>query len=127
MIRYVDAHRQEFGVEPICDALQVARSTYYSAKSRPPCRRRVTDEALRGARSAGSTPPTSAVYGAPKVSRQLNREGIPIARCRTERLMRKMRLVGRVRGKKMRTTVGDPTAAGPADLVERQFTATDPN
>ncbi len=47
MIRYIDAHRQEFGVEPICTALQVAPSTYYGAKSRPPCRRRVADEALK--------------------------------------------------------------------------------
>ncbi len=38
MIRYIDAHREGFGVEPICSALEVAPSTYYAAKSRPPCR-----------------------------------------------------------------------------------------
>ncbi len=67
------------------------------------------------------------VYGARKVWRQLNREGIAIARCRTERLMRQMGLAGRVRGKTRRTTLPDPAAARPADLVERRFCATAPN
>jgi putative transposase len=67
------------------------------------------------------------VYGARKVWRQLNREGIPIARCRTERLMRQMGLCGRVRGKKRRTTVPDTTTARPPDLVERHFQASAPN
>ncbi len=47
MIAYIDAHRDAFGVEPTCAALQVAPSTYYSAKSRPPCRRRVLEEKLK--------------------------------------------------------------------------------
>jgi hypothetical protein len=120
VIRYIDAHREAFGVEPICDTLQVAPSTYYSAKSRPPCRRRITDEALK-AEIRRVHAANFAVYGARKVWRQLNREGIAIARCRTERLMRQMGLAGRVRGRKIRTTVPDPTAPRPADLVERQF------
>jgi putative transposase len=126
VIRYIDAHREAFGVEPICDTLQVAPSTYYSAKSRPPCRRRITDEALK-AEIRRVHAANFAVYGARKVWRQLNREGIAIARCRTERLMRQMGLAGRVRGRKIRTTVPDPTAARPADLVERQFSAGAPN
>lgn len=40
MVRYIDAHRDEFGVEPICRTLAVVPSTYYSAKSRPPSARR---------------------------------------------------------------------------------------
>jgi putative transposase len=126
VIRYIDAHREAFGVEPICETLQVAPSTYYSAKARPPCRRRVTDEALK-AEIRRVHAANYGVYGARKVWRQLNREGIAIARCRTERLMRQMGLAGRVRGKKKRTTVGDPTAPRPADLVDRHFAAVAPN
>ena len=126
MIAYIDGHREDFGVEPICAALQVAPSTYYSAKSRPPCRRRITDEVLK-AEIRRVHAENRSVYGARKVWRQLNREGIPIARCRTERLMRQMGLAGRVRGKTRRTTVTDATASRPADLVERRFAAVAPN
>jgi transposase InsO family protein len=67
------------------------------------------------------------VYGARKVWRQLNREGFPVARCTVERLMHQMGLQGVVRGKKVRTTIPDEVAARPADLVERDFTASHPN
>jgi putative transposase len=68
-----------------------------------------------------------AVYGARKVWRQLHREGIPVARCTVERLMRQMGLVGRVRGKGRRTTIPADTSPRPADLVERLFVADRPN
>ncbi len=67
------------------------------------------------------------VYGVRKVWRQLNREGIPVARCRVERLMRELGLAGAVRGKVKRTTVPAEVAARPGDLVERGFTAPAPN
>ena len=60
-IRHVDAHRDRFGVEPICRVLQVAPSSYYAAKGRQPCQRQVRDEALKS--SAGCTPPTTASTG----------------------------------------------------------------
>ena len=68
-----------------------------------------------------------AVYGARKVWRQLNREGVVVARCTVERLMRQMGLAGRIRGKRRRTTIPADVAARPADLVERRFVATRPN
>ncbi len=126
MIAYIDAHRHTFGVEPILKTLEIAPSTYYSTKSRPPCRRRVTDEALKAEiRRVFET--NYAVYGARKVWRQLQREGIPVARCTVERLMRQMGLAGRVRGRKRRTTIPAPASRRPADLVERSFRATRPN
>jgi transposase InsO family protein len=67
------------------------------------------------------------VYGARKVWRQLGREGIAVARCTVERLMRELGLRGAVRGKTRRTTTPDTTAARPADLVERDFSASRPN
>ena len=126
MIRYVDEHRSEFGVEPICTTLQIAPSTYYAAKKRPLCARVVRDEQLK-AEIRRVHAENFAVYGARKVWRQLNREGIVVARCRVERLMREVGLAGRVRGKGRRTTIADETAPRPADLVDRDFTAPAPN
>ena len=68
-----------------------------------------------------------AVYGVRKVWRQLNREGVAVARCTVERLMRQMGLVGRVRGRRRRTTISADTSPRPADLVDRHFVARQPN
>ena len=67
------------------------------------------------------------VYGADKVWRQLNREGIVIARCTVERLMRRQGLRGVMRGKVVRTTISDSKAPCPLDRVNRQFKAERPN
>ena len=74
VVAYIDAHRDRFGVEPICTALQVAPSTYYAAKTRPPCRRRLRDEELRS-EIRRVFDANFGVYGARKVWRQLHREG----------------------------------------------------
>jgi putative transposase len=124
--RYIDSHRQVFGVEPICEVLEIAPSTYYAAKKRPPCRRRLRDQELR-THIARVFDDNYGVYGVRKVWRQLNREGVGVARCTTARLMRQLGLAGRVRGPKRRTTVPADTSARPADLVERQFRASAPN
>ena len=110
----------------ICRALQFAPRTYYAAKARPPSARSVRDEELKPeicrvhAENFG-------VYGAAKVWAQLNREGITVARCTIERLMRDLGLRGAVRGKPHRTTIADDASARPRDLVDRQFTAAGPN
>ena len=67
------------------------------------------------------------VYGADKVWRQLNREGVAVARCTVERLMRRQGLRGVVRGKVVRTTISDSKATCPLDRVNRQFKADRPN
>jgi putative transposase len=124
--RYIDAHRADYGVEPICEVLQVAPSTYYAARKRLPCRRRVRDDDLK-AHIARVFDDNYGVYGARKVWRALNRDGVDVARCTTERLMRQMGLAGRVRGRKRRTTIPAHVSPRPADLVERQFRAQRPN
>jgi putative transposase len=132
MIDYIDVHREEFGVEPICRVLtdagcQIAPSTYHAAKTRPPSPRAVRDEQLK-AEIRRVHAENLGVYGADKVWRQLNREGIRVARCTVERLMRALGLAGAVRGgRKKRTTKPAAAAARPADLVQRQFTAAAPN
>ena len=126
MTRFIKTHRERFGVEPICRELQVAPSSYYAARSRPLSARRVRDEALK-VKLQHVHAEQFGVYGARKLWRQLHREGIPVARCTVERLMRELSLSGVVRGKVKRTTVADESAPRPADLVERDFHAPAPN
>jgi putative transposase len=124
---FIDAYRDEFGVEPICRVLQFAPSTYWSAKRRPRCARAVRDDHLKGEITRVHRENFS-VYGAPKIWAQLNREGIRVARCTVERLMGELGIQGAVRGKPKRTTVPADDAAGrPADLVDRQFQVAEPN
>ena len=86
MIAYIDAHRDRFGVETICRILQIAPSTYWSAKRRAPSARSLRDGELR-VEIARVHAENFGVYGAPKVCAQLNREGHRVARCTVERLM----------------------------------------
>jgi putative transposase len=126
MTRYITEHRGRFGVEPICRVLEVPVSTYYAARSRPPCARAITDARLLG-RIRVLHAANYGVYGARKVYHQLHREGQEVARCTVERLMRDLGLQGARRGKRRRTTRADPAAARPPDLVDRAFGATSPN
>ena len=126
-MRYIDARKGRWGVEPICRALQFAPATYYAARCRPPSPRRVRDEELK-AKIAKVHADNLDVYGADKVWTQLNREGERVARCTVERLMRELGLCGARRGRAYRrTTVADEKAHRPADLVERRFEASAPN
>ena len=93
MTAFIDERREEFGVEPICDTLQFAPSTYYAAKSRPASYRQVRDVELT-VEIRRVYDDNFGVYGARKVWRRLNREGHGVARCTVERLMADMGLVG---------------------------------
>jgi putative transposase len=132
MTSFVDAYRDDHGVEPICRVLEIAPSTYHEHARRraqpetAPARvkrdaqlkreiQRVFDENFQ-------------VYGARKIWRQLKREGHDdVARCTVERLMHHMGLQGVIRGKKVRTTFSDKPAPCPLDRVNRQFRAPRPN
>ena len=126
MIAFIDAFRHRFGVEPICRTLQFAPSTYWSARRRPPSARSVRDEVLK-VDIARVHVDNFGVYGADKVWVQLNREGIGVARCTVERLMRDLGLRGAVRGRPRRTTITNDAAVWPRDRVDRDFTAVAPN
>jgi putative transposase len=130
---FIDDHRHRrteglvWGVEPICAVLQFAPSTYYAARSRPPSARRVHDEELKPEIMRVYRENLS-VYGADKVWDQLNKDGIRVARCTVERLMRELGLQGCRRGRTwVVTTQGDETLMRPADLVDRSFKAPAPN
>ena len=131
MRRFIDEHRQIYGVEPICKVLQVAPSAYRRgvAAQRDPTRRsaRARRDLLLSTHIERVWHGNLQVYGADKVWHQLQREGVTVARCTVERLMRDLGLRGAVRGKTVRTTVPDTEAACPLDRVQRQFTAERPN
>jgi putative transposase len=130
-VAFIDAHRAQYGVEPICQVVPIAPSTYYEAKARyaDPARQpaRVQRDARLRPEIERVWQANRRVYGAKKVWKQLNREGIPVARCTVARLMRGLGLRGVVRGRRVRTTLPDALAERPRDLVQRDFTATRPN
>jgi len=131
MIAFVDEHRGTYGVESICSMLPIAPSTYYEQKARQTDPSRLPKGAQRDALLRKEIDrvwhENRQVYGARKVWKQLRREDIAVARCPVERLMRKLELQGVVRGRRPRTTTADDAGAHPADLVQRDFTATRPN
>jgi len=125
-VRYIDQRRDRWGVEPICRALQFAPQTYYATKSRPVSARAVRDAELR-VEIMRVYDEHRRVYGADKIWTQLNREGIRVARCTVERLMRQLGIQGIRRGRRWKTTISDELQARPSDLVDRDFTAPAPN
>ena len=128
---FVDQHRDTFGVEPICKVLQIAPSGYrrHVAQMRNPtlrCSRARQDDTL-APQIQRVWQANMQVYGADKVWHQLNREGVQVARCTVERLMKREGLHGARRGKVVRTTIPDKVALCPLDRVNRQFKAERPN
>ena len=126
MSRYIDTHRDAYGVEPICRVLQVAPSSYYAAKTRLPSARAVRDEAL-GAEIVRLHREHFGVYGVRKLWHVLRREGLGVGRDQVARLMGVLGLAGVTRAKSIRTTHPAPVSERPADLVRRTFAASAPN
>jgi transposase InsO family protein len=120
----VDGRR--LGVEPICEVLQVAPSTYYAAKDRAPSRRAQRDAEF-APRLVELWKANYEVYGSRKLWKAARRSGIDIGRDQTRRLMRQAGIQGARRSKRVRTTRRDHSAGRHPDLVSRQFTATEPN
>ena len=131
MTAFIDEHRDVFGVEPICQVLPIAPSTYYTQAARrvdPDLRpnRAWRDDALcQEIRRVWDE--NKQVYGVRKVWKQLRREGYGAARCTVERLMRRLGLRGVIRGRTVKTTVSDKATPCPLDKVNRQFRAARPN
>jgi putative transposase len=132
VVNFIDTYKDRFGVVPICRVLTehgvgIAPSSYYAFKTWPRSNRSVTDELALVEIGRVYEGPGRSRYGAQKVWRQLRAEDAGIARCTVERLMRQEGLVGVRRGAKRRTTISDPTAVRPPDLVDRAFRADRPN
>jgi putative transposase len=131
---FIASRRQEYGVTPICRALgvQIAPRTYRAHLARPPSKRALWDAAITEVLAGYYEPdeqgrrPPECLYGATKMWAHRNREGIEVARCTVERLMRANGWRGATRARKVRTTVGDPAATRAPDLVNRHFHAAAP-
>ena len=128
---FIDSHREELGIEPICRELAIAPSSYDEHATR------LAEPGKRSARARRDDKikeqikrvhdDSSGLYGTRKVWRQMRREGIEVAKCTVERLMRTMGLAGVRRGKTTITTVSNPKAPCPLDKVNREFRVSRPN
>jgi len=131
MIAFIDDHREAHGVEPICNVLPIAPSTYHAHVAKRVDPSRLSARARRDAALKDEVQrvfeANFRVYGVRKVWRQLQREGFDVARCTVARLMRAMGLEGIIRGKPLRTTMSDKAAPCPLDHVNRQFHTPAPN
>jgi putative transposase len=126
MVDYIDQHRREFGVEPICEVLQFAPSTFYAAKSRPMSERAISDAVTKVAIFT-VWQANYEVYGVRKMWKAMRRAGADVGRDQVARLMRDLGIAGARRGKRVRTTRPDDKANRSPDLVERRFVADGPN
>jgi putative transposase len=132
MVRFIEDHRDVYGVESICAVVPIAPSTYFLHQARHAdltrrCARAQRDDIWR-VEIQRVWDANHQVYGPRKVWKQLRREGHHVARCTVRRLMRAMGLAGAVRGRAwVTTTQASPDAGRLPDLVERDFTATRPN
>jgi transposase InsO family protein len=128
---FIDAHRKDLGIEPICRELAIAPSSYHTHAAR------LADASKRSARARRDEElgvqiervhtASFGLYGSRKIWHQMRREGITVAKCTVERLMRTMGLAGIRRGKKTVTTVSNPKAPCPLDKVNRAFKVSRPN
>jgi putative transposase len=126
IVDYIDGHRDEFGVEPICSVLEIAPSTYYAAKDRAPSARAVRDAVLKVTLLA-LWRANYEVYGIQKLWKAAQRSGLEVGRDQVARLMRELGITGARRQRRVRTTRADEQAARHPDLVERRFVAERPN
>ena len=126
MVLFIDANRGELGVAPVCKVLQIAPSTYYTAKTRPESARAARDVVLT-ALILMLFKANYSVYGARKMWKAVRRKGENVGRDQVARLMRQMGLRGVRRGRQVFTTRQDQGALRAPDLVKRNFTATRPN
>lgn len=130
MIAFIEKHREDLGVEPICRVLQIAPATFHrhAATARNPelASDRARQDAMDIEKIKVAHGKSRGLYGARKIWHQLRRDGHDIARCTVERLMHLHGLQGVVRGQK-KTTIPDPAQSCPDDKVNRQFVAAMPN
>lgn len=126
MVDSIDAHKDVYGIEPICRELPIAPSTYYAAKARPPSVRAQRDAVLRPV-LLQLWQDNFGVYGARKLWKAARRAGLDVGRDQVARLMRELDIRGVNRSKRVRTTRPGEGGVRHPDLVDRQFHADGPN
>jgi len=128
---FVDQHRDAFEIEPIFKVLQIAPTGFrrYAVQRRAPSLRsqRIHREEALMPEIQGAWQENMQVYGAKNGWRQLEREQVTVARCRVDRLMRRLGLHGVHRGKNVKTITPDPALPCQLKRVNGQFRADRPN
>jgi putative transposase len=131
MIRFIEDHRADHGVEPICHMLPIAPATFYDHLAKRADPSLLSDRAVRDAELKPEIEwafeDNLSVYGVRKVWHEMRREGFEITRCTVARLMKDIGIEGVIRGKKPKTTIPDKALPCPLDRVNRQFDAPAPN
>ena len=126
MSTFIDQHRDRFGVEPLCREIEASASAYRARRTQPPSMRARRDEhLLRAIRRVHAA--SGGVYGQLKVWDELRDQGIRVARCTVERLMRTHGIEGVRNGRVQRTTLPGLSPVAAEDLVGRDFTALRPD
>ncbi|MDH6711024.1 transposase InsO family protein [Kitasatospora sp. MAA19] len=122
--QFVDGHRDAFGVKRLCEVLGLSRSGFYRWSAASPAReaRRRADEDL-AARITAIHTESDETYGSPRVTAELRACGVAVNHKRVERVMRERGIVGVHLRRRVRTTVGEPSAVPVPDLFGRDFTA----
>ena len=131
MIAFIEGHREELGVEPVCKVLPIAQSTFYAHVAIAQNPDLASDRAKRDMDLSPEIrrvwEENNEVYGIRKVWHQMQREKFTIARCTVARLMKRQSIHGVIRGKVKKTTVPDKSQPCPKDKVNRKFRAPAPN
>ena len=131
MIQFIEDHRDDHGVEPICRVLPIAPATFYDNMAKRAGPSRLSDRVKRDAERKPEIErvfeQNLKVYGVRKVWRQMHRQGFDIARFTVARLMQDIGIEGVIRGKRPRTTFPDKALPCPLDRVSWQFHASAPN
>ena len=92
--RFIEDNRHRYGVQLLCEVLQVSRSGFYAARCRPPSVRRQRQAALTS-RIREIHASSRQTYGAPRVHAELHAQGVPCCRNTVARLMRQAQIVPR--------------------------------
>jgi putative transposase len=123
---FIDAAKAEFPIQRLCQVLEVSQSGYFAWRSRPACQRQRDDLVLLAhVRSAFRA--SNGTYGSPRMTRELQDQGLPIGRRRTARLMRENGLKARQKRRFKRTTDSHHAFPVAPNLIEQDFSAERPN
>ena len=123
---FIDAAKAEFPIQRLCQVLEVSQSGYFAWRSRPACQRQRDDLVLLAhVRSAFRE--SKGTYGSPRMTRELQDQGLPIGRRRTARLMRENGLKARQKRRFKRTTDSHHAFPIAPNLIEQDFSADRPN
>lgn len=112
----------------LCRVLEVSRSGFYRwLQAAPACIARACSDARLARRIRGIHKESDGTHGVPRVTVELKDAGIDVNHKRVARVMRRIGVEGVHLRKKVRTTVPEPAAVPVPDLLQRDFTASEPN